>query len=165
MADAGKAVHRADEATRRPCSPPALTRHPFRLAQAEAWTTPRDIDSIEWFASANDICRVYTSSPASLASRAVSDRPVLSLNDGGLRSTLPSGRRPGSRAGRARVLTLAYLATPRPGRATSSSPHREPVEAHRRGTAAPAMLSVIKGAFTLAAGSDACLSHDKIASR
>jgi beta-lactamase class A len=27
------------------------------LAQAASWTTPRAIDSIEWFASANDLCR------------------------------------------------------------------------------------------------------------
>ena len=25
------------------------------------WTTPRDINSLEWFASADDICRAYTS--------------------------------------------------------------------------------------------------------
>jgi beta-lactamase class A len=27
------------------------------LAQASGWTTPRDIESIEWFASASDLCR------------------------------------------------------------------------------------------------------------
>ena len=31
------------------------------MAAAAEWTTPRDISSLEWFASANDICRVYAS--------------------------------------------------------------------------------------------------------
>ena len=28
------------------------------IVAAQAWTTPRDINSLEWFASADDICRV-----------------------------------------------------------------------------------------------------------
>jgi hypothetical protein len=34
---------------------------PPDVAAAAAWTTPRDINGLEWFASANDICRVYAS--------------------------------------------------------------------------------------------------------
>lgn len=37
-----------------------VDRVPLPAVSPEAgWTTPRDINSIEWFASANDICRVY----------------------------------------------------------------------------------------------------------
>jgi beta-lactamase class A len=34
------------------------------MTAARSWTEPRDIDGIEWFASADDLCRVYTSSPS-----------------------------------------------------------------------------------------------------
>ena len=86
-------------------------------AAAQAWTTPRDINSLEWFASADDICRAYTSLAA------LGRRPglspigqVLSLNDGGLQldpaqwktTWFKGGSEPG-------VLTLAYLATTRTG--------------------------------------------------
>ena len=56
------------------------------LGAAIGWTNPRDIDSVEWFASANDICRAYTSL-AALARRPGLSRiaTALELNDGGLR--------------------------------------------------------------------------------
>ena len=121
---------------------------------AAAWTTPRAIDTVEWFASASDICRVY----ASLATLA--GRPGLSpigsimeLNDGGLgldrtqwRSTWFKG---GSEPG---VLTLNYLATTRTGRTYVVSALAENTAAQiDESAAAPVMLSAIKGAFTLAA--------------
>ena len=124
------------------------------VAAADAWTTPRDINSLEWFASANDICRAYTSL-AALARRPGLSRigQVLSLNDGGLQlnpaqwktTWFKGGSEPG-------VLTLAYLATTRTGQSYVVTVLAEnPSQPINEATAAPVMLSAIKGAFTLAA--------------
>jgi hypothetical protein len=124
------------------------------VAAAKAWTTPRDINSLEWFASADDLCRVYTSLAALARRPGLSPiGSVLSINNGGLQ--LPAARwkttwfKGGSEAG---VLTLAYLATTRTGHSyvvavLAENPSRPIDEA----TAAPVMLSAVKGAFTLAA--------------
>jgi hypothetical protein len=92
--------------TPNPCYPTRVT-----------WTTPRDINSLECFASADDICRTHT------ALAALARRPglspigqVISLNDGGLQldqaqwktTWFKGGSEPG-------VLTLAYLATTQTG--------------------------------------------------
>jgi beta-lactamase class A len=124
------------------------------LAAAGGWTTPRDIDSIEWSASADDICRVY----ASLA--ALARRPglspvahVLEINDGGLglnpaqwkTTWFKGGSEPG-------VATLTYMATTRTGHSYIVAVLAEnPAAPINSATAAPAVLSAIKGAFTLAA--------------
>ena len=92
-----------------------VTRVPLGTLSATPWTAPRDINSIEWFASPTDICRVY----ASLA--ALARQPqlaplahILELNSGGI--GLSSSQWPavwfkgGSEPG---VLTLNYLATTR----------------------------------------------------
>jgi len=69
------------------------------VAAAQAWTTPRDINSLEWFASADDICRAYTSLAALARRPGLSPiGQLLSLNDGGLQLDPASGRQPGSRA-------------------------------------------------------------------
>ena len=123
-------------------------------AAAKAWTAPRDINSVEWFASANDICRLY----ASLA--ALARRPglapigqVLSLNDGGLAldpaqwktTWFKGGSEPG-------VLTLAYLATTRTGQSYVVTVLAEnPSQPIDQAAATSAMLPAIQGAFTLAA--------------
>jgi beta-lactamase class A len=145
----------ASQASRRALLANFVDRAPLPAASAAtAWTAPRDIDSIQWFASANDICHVY----ASLA--ALARRPglspvahVLEINDGGLglnraqwKTTWYKG---GSEPG---VLALTYMATTRTGHsyvvavlADNPSAPINPL------TADPAMLSAIKGAFTLAA--------------
>jgi beta-lactamase class A len=76
----------ANEAGRRALLAATIDRAPLpAVAAAQGWTTPRDISSLEWFASADDICHVC----ASLA--ALARRPglspvagVLQINDGGL---------------------------------------------------------------------------------
>ena len=126
---------------------------PPDVAAAAAWTTPRDINSLEWFASANDICRVY----ASLAT-----------------PRLPAG--PGPRSARCfRSTTAAWLST-RPvednlvqGRIRTRRPDRDlattrtghsyvvtalagnPSQPINEATAVPIMASAVKGAFTLPA--------------
>ena len=145
----------ANEPSRRALLASTVDRAPLpAVADAGAWTTPRDINSLEYFASASDICRAY----ASLAGLA--RRPglspigqVLSLNDNGLQldpaqwktTWFKGGSEPG-------VLTVAYLATTRTGRSYVVTVLAEnPSQPIDEATAAPAMLSAIKAAFTLAA--------------
>ena len=145
----------ADEPHRRALLAGTVDRAPLPpVAAAGAWTTPRDINSLEYFASASDICRAY----ASLA--ALARRPglspigqVISLNDDGLQldpaqwktTWFKGGSEPG-------VLTLAYLATTRTGRSYVVTVLAEnPSQPIDETTAIPVILSAIKGAFTLAA--------------
>lgn len=83
-----------------------------------AWSQPRDIDTIEWFASPMDICRAF-------AGLRRLDQPqidhALSINDSGLpdRTRFPvvwfkGGSEPG-------VLTLSYLARSTTGRTVVTS--------------------------------------------
>ena len=126
---------------------------PAPLPSGPAWTTPRDIDSIEWFASADDICQAY------LSLGALAQRPglspvanVLEINDGGLgldpaqwQSTWFKG---GSEPG---VLTLTYRATTRTGRSYVVVMLTENPAAPIGTASADGLLSAVKGAFTLAA--------------
>jgi hypothetical protein len=123
-------------------------------ANSAAWTAPRDINSLEWFASPTDICHVYASL-ATLA-RQPDLAPVaaaLQINDGGI-SLDPSQWRlvwfkGGSEPG---VLTLNYLATTRSGQSYVVSVLAEnPAAPIAENTAALTLLSAIKGAFELAA--------------
>jgi hypothetical protein len=119
-----------------------------------AWTKPRDINTLEWFASPTDICRVY----ASLAALArqpglVPISSVMSLNPGDM--SLPSSQwRPvwfkgGSEPG---VLTLNYLATTRSGHTYVVSILAEDPPAPISQTSATlTLISAAKGAFELAA--------------
>jgi hypothetical protein len=118
------------------------------------WTQPRDISTIEWFASPADICRVY----ATLA--ALSRQPglapaasILAINNGSLNpdprqwSTVwfKGGSEPG-------VLTLNYLATTRTGQSYVVSALAANPSAPIPATATAQLIGAIKGAFTLAAG-------------
>jgi beta-lactamase class A len=145
----------ADEPSRRALLASTVDRAPLPATEtAGAWTTPRDIDSLEYFASASDICRAY----ASLA--AMARRPglapisrVLSLNDDGLQldpaqwktTWFKGGSEPG-------VLSLAFLATTRSGQSyvvtVLAENKSQPID---QTTAIPAIMSAVKGAFTLAA--------------
>jgi beta-lactamase class A len=90
---------------------------PFNQAQvqnlSQAWTGPRDIDTLEWFASPDDICRAFAGLQRLAAQPALASLgPILSANDGGIEldpAEWPTvwykgGSEPG-------VLTLGYLAT------------------------------------------------------
>ena len=145
----------ANEAGRRALLASTVDPAPLpAVAAAQAWTTPRDISSLEWFASADDICRAYTSLAALARRPGLSPiGQVLSLNDGGLQldpaqwktTWFKGGSEPG-------VLTLAYLATTRTGQSYVVTVLAEnPSQPINEATAAPVLLSAIKGAFTLAA--------------
>jgi beta-lactamase class A len=145
----------ANEPSRRALLASTVDRAPLpAVSAAGAWITPRDINSLEYFASASDICRAY----ASLASLA--RRPglspigqVLSLNDDGLQLEPTQWQavwfQGGSETG---VLPLAYLATTRTGQSYVVTVLAEnPSQPLNEATAAPAILSAIRAAFTLAA--------------
>ena len=144
----------ANQAGRQALLASTIDQAPLPAVAAGAWTTPRDINSLEWFASASDICRAYTSLAALARRPGLSPiGQVLSLNDGGLQlnpaqwktTWFKGGSEPG-------VLTLAYLATTRTGQSYVVAVLAEnPSQPINEATAAPVMLSAIKGAFTLAA--------------
>jgi beta-lactamase class A len=145
----------ADEPGRRALLASTVDQAPLpAVAAAATWTAPRDINSLEYFASASDLCRAY----ASLA--ALARRPglspigqVLSLNDEGLAldpaqwktTWFKGGSEPG-------VLTMTSLATTRTGHSYVVTALAEnPSQPIDETIAIPVMLSAIKGAFTLTA--------------
>jgi len=145
----------ADEPGRRALLASTVDRAPLpAVAAAAAWTTPRDINSLEYFASASDICRAYVSLAALARRPGLSPiGQVLSLNDDSLAldpaewqtTWFKGGSEPG-------VLALAYLATTRTGHSYVVTALAEnPSQPIDETIATPIMLSAIKGAFTLAA--------------
>jgi len=145
----------ADEPGRRALLSSVVDRAPLpAVASAAAWTTPRDINSLEYFASADDICRAYASLAALTRQPGLSQiGEVLSLNDDGLAldpaqwktTWFKGGSEPG-------VLTMTYLATTRTGHSyVVTALAEDPSQPIDETIAVPIMLSAIKGAFTLAA--------------
>jgi Beta-lactamase enzyme family/ORF 12 gene product N-terminal len=130
-----------------------VDRVPLSALNASGWTAPRDISSLEWFASPADICRVF----ASLA--ALSRQPglgplsaILSLNQGGM-SLDPARWQPawfkgGSEPG---VLTLNYLASTRDGRTYVVSVLAQNPAALIPAAATQTLIGAITGAFGLLA--------------
>ena len=147
----------ADEPSRRALLASTVDRAPLPAAEeAGSWTTPRDIDRLEYFASASDLCRAYTSLVALARQPGLAPiGRVLSLNDDGLQldpaqwqtTWFKGGSEPG-------VLTLAFLATTRSGHSyvvtVLAENESQPID---QASAIPAILSAVKGAFTLAARS------------
>lgn len=122
-------------------------------ANSAAWVQPRDINSLEWFASPTDICHVY----ASLAQLASEPKlaPVataLQISDGGLGLDTTQWRtvwyKGGSEPG---VVTLNYLATTRGGKTYMVSVLTANSAAPISTAQSLALLSAVKGAFQLAA--------------
>jgi beta-lactamase class A len=145
----------ADEAGRRALLANTVDRLPLpTIAEAQALNTRRGIAGLGYFASANDICRVYISL-ADLARRPDLS-PVgqaLSFNDAGLEldpaqwktTWFKGGVGPGA-------LALAFMATTHAGQsyvviALAENPSK-PIDDLK---AAPVMFAAVKGAFTLAA--------------
>jgi Beta-lactamase enzyme family/ORF 12 gene product N-terminal len=145
----------ANEPSRRTLLASTVDRAPLpAVAAAGSWIAPRDINSLEYFASASDICRAYASLAALGARPGLSPiGQVLSLNDDSLAldpaqwktTWFKGGSEPG-------VLTMAYLATTRNGHSYVVTVLAEdPSQPIDETIAVPVMLSAIKGAFTLAA--------------
>ena len=132
-----------------------VDRVPLSTLPTAGWTGPRDIGSLEWFASPTDICHVF----ASLATLARQPglaplAGILERNAGGM-SLDPSRWQPvwfkgGSEPG---VLTLSYLATTRTGQAYVASVLAEnPSAPLAQNSAIPTLITAVKGALQLAAG-------------
>ena len=144
----------ADESGRRALLASTVDRAPLpTLAEAGAWTTPRDIDSLEYFGSADDICRAYASLAALDRQPGLSPiGQVLSVNDDGLQldparwktTWFKGGSEPGA-------LSLAYLATTRAGQSYVVTVLAENPSQPLGDDAIPAIVAAVKGAFTLAA--------------
>jgi beta-lactamase class A len=132
-----------------------IDRVPLSALHAAAptgWAQPRDIGTIEWFASPADICRVY----ASLAS--LSRQPglapvasILEINNGSLnldqRQWTTTWFKGGSEPG---VITLNYLATTRTGQSYVVSVLATNPTAPIPQTATAQLIGAVKAAFTLA---------------
>jgi len=131
-----------------------VDRVPLTALSAAGWTAPRDIDSLEWFATPTDICHVY----ASLAALARQPKlapvaSILQINDGGMNLNPSQWRsvwfKGGSEPG---VLTLNYLATTSGGRTYLVSVLAEnPAASIQETSAELTLISAVKGAFQLAA--------------
>jgi len=117
------------------------------------WSAPRDVSSIEWFASPMDICRLY----AQLSSLAHQPKlgplsAIMSENNGGLALNTAQWRsvwfKGGSEPG---VLTLNYMATTKSGQSYVVSVLAENPSHSIGPTATGTLLGAITGAFQLAA--------------
>ena len=127
---------------------------PRPLTGLAGWEQPRAIDTLEWFASPADICRVYANlARAAGTSAGAPVAGILSLNDGGLgldRARWPAvwfkgGSEPG-------VLTLTYLARTAGGaRYVVSVDVGDPVRALDEASVVPELLALARGGFQLAA--------------
>jgi beta-lactamase class A len=126
----------------------AKTIDPAPLTNVRAWTKPRDIDSIEWFASARGICRAYAGLARSPAPQLAA---AMSANDGGLGldpAAWPTvwykgGSEPG-------VLTVSFLARSARGRTyLVTALTSDPGKAIDERAAVPELVALGKGAFAL----------------
>ena len=126
---------------------------PLAALDAKAWTTPLDIDTVEWFASTTDICQVYLSLGHLSAEPALAPlKTILSANSGQIplsHSEFPSvwfkgGSEPG-------VLTLNYRVMTASGRTYVASLLTEDSTAAIPASATGAMLGILAGAIELAA--------------
>jgi Beta-lactamase enzyme family len=121
------------------------------LAAAQAFVTPRDIDTIEWFASPDDICRAF----AGLRQLAAQPRlaplgSILSANDGGI--GLDPAQWPtvwfkgGSEPG---VATVGYLATNSKGQTFVVVVMLSDPAAALSPSTPTGLLAMVRGAFAL----------------
>jgi hypothetical protein len=132
-----------------------VDRVPLSALSPAGWTGPRDIGSVEWFASPADMCRVFASLAALARQPGLAPLAgILERNDGGM--SLDAGRwRPvwfkgGSEPG---VLTLSYLATTRTGQAyVASVLAGNPSAPLAQDSAVLTLISAVRGALQLAAG-------------
>ncbi len=142
----------ANQAGRRALLASTVDRAPLPdLAAAQAWATPRDTGTIEWFASPDDICRAF----AGLQQLAAQPRlaplgSVLSAGNGGV--GLDPAQWPtvwfkgGSEPG---VLTLGYLATNSKGQTFVVVAMLSDPAAALSPSAEAGLLAIARGAFEL----------------
>jgi hypothetical protein len=125
---------------------------PLIPAQLQGGTgSPADIDTIEWFASPDDICRAFAGLRQLAAQPALAPLgPILSANNGGI--GLDPAQWPtiwfkgGSEPG---VLTLGYLATNSKGQTFMVVAMLSNPAAALSPTAELGLLALVQGAFEL----------------
>ena len=115
------------------------------------WTAPRAIDSVEWFASPDDLCRAFAGLAGQQRQTVLAPiASALSINQGGLgldpRRWTTVWFKGGSEPG---VLTLGYLARRSDGTSDVVVAMAEDPSAPLHGTATLRMQSVVKSAFGL----------------
>ena len=144
----------ANEAGRRALLASTVDRGPLPAVGTARALITRDLGSLDYFASASDLCRAY----ASLAD--LTRRPglspigqVLSHNDAGLDLDPTQWKTVWYKGGyEPRAWTLAYLATTRSGQSyvvsVLAENRSQPIDG---ATAPPVLLAAVKAAFTLAA--------------
>ena len=124
---------------------------PLSLSQVRESTSPRQVGSLEWFASPLDMCRAFA------ALHQLATRPglapidsVLSTNHGDIGLTKPTWStvwfKGGSEPG---VLTLGYLATKSDGKTYVVVAMAENPSAALRASSTADLLSIARGAFGL----------------
>ena len=124
---------------------------PLALSEARGSTEPRDVDSIEWFGSPDDVCRAFA------GLQQLSQQPklspiasIFSVNNGGL--GLDPSRWPtvwfkgGSEPG---VMTVGYMATNSKGQTFVVSAMLSNATAALAPSATFALLEAVVGAFRL----------------
>ncbi len=125
-----------------------------RLTDVMPWASPREVDTVEWFASPMDICRVYAYLDASTKRPSGSGiSKALSINDGGLALDPSSWSsvwfKGGSEPG---VLTLGYLAKSATGdRVAVVMLISNTTRAFDERAAAEELIALVRGSFELAA--------------
>lgn len=144
----GRANYLAKTIDVQPLSDVILPKTPSPLIGL-AETPPRDVDSIEWFASSADICRVFAGLSALAAKPGLSNlNTILSANDGGLRldpSMWPTvWFKGGDEAG---VTTLGYLARDGRGRTFVITALAENAQHPIAGAALLELQSLIRSGF------------------
>ena len=124
---------------------------PLSQAQLQNASSPADIDTIEWFASPDDICRAFAGLQQLAAQPALAPLgPILSANNGGL--GLDPAQWPtiwykgGSEPG---VLTLGYLATNNKGQTFVVVAMLSNPAAALSPSAELGLLALVQGAFEL----------------
>ena len=126
---------------------------PLSALDAKAWTTPLDIDTVEWFASATDICQAYLSLGRLSTQPALAPlNEVLSVNSGQIplshtefpKVWFKGGSEPG-------VVTLNYRVTTASGRTYVASLLTENPGAAIPTSADSRLLQILAGAIELAA--------------
>lgn len=118
---------------------------------AGGWVGPRSIDSIEWLASPDDLCRAFAGLASQQRQAALAPiASVFSINQGGLgldpRKWATVWFKGGSEPG---VLTLGYLARRTDGTSDVVVAMAEDPSAPLDGTATIRMQTVVKAAFGL----------------
>ncbi|WP_146238954.1 serine hydrolase [Arthrobacter livingstonensis] len=124
------------------------------LNTVNSWQQPRDITTLEWYASPQDVCRALAGLDQMARTPALNPlTAIMSANDGGLHLNtrdwsgmwFKAGSEPG-------VLTLGWLARSTTGRTYATVLMTANPDKPLNEATAPELLALARGAFSLATG-------------